>query len=324
MREMGSFIEMQLESGKALYKEQSDIIALNSGRTAIYHAFKCIGAEYIYLPYYQCDTVRDFLLRKGVNVKYYYIDCNFEPMIKENTENSAFLLVNYYGIMSQDRMSRISKKYKNVIIDNSQAFFAKPAKNCMNVYSARKFIGVPDGAYVVGENVNRFEYEQGFSSDTAVFLLQRIEYGCEGKTYESRMKNEHRIDKEDIKRMSMLTRAILDGTNYDEIVNKRRRNFRIARDLFDGINKLNVGNFCDDDCVPMVYPLVIEDEELMDVLLKKKHFQGHWWSYLLDEVEEDSFEYYISKYVIPITIDQRYEKCDIEDIYFTVKERVNV
>lgn len=59
-----------------------------------------------------------------------------------------------------------------------------------------------------------------FSSDTANFLLQRIEYGCEGKTYESRMVNEHRIDREDIKLMSKLTRTILDGTDYEFIRKK--------------------------------------------------------------------------------------------------------
>lgn len=64
--------------------------------------------------------------------------------------------------------------------------------------------------------------------------------------------------------------------------------------------------YADDDIVPMVYPLLVEDDGLLDKLLQNKHFQGHWWSYLLDEVEKDSFEYWMSRYVIPITIDQRY------------------
>ena len=69
-----------------------------------------------------------------------------------------------------------------------------------------------------------------------------------------------------------------------------------------------------DDCVPMVYPLLIEDDGLLDNLLKNKHFQGHWWSYLLEEIPEDTIEYWISRYVIPITIDQRYGKTELEYI----------
>ena len=56
----------------------------------------------------------------------------------------------------------------------------------------------------------------------------------------------------------------------------------------------------------------VEDDGLLDRLLKNKHFQGHWWSYLLDEVEENTFEYWISRYVIPITIDQRYGKKELD------------
>lgn len=46
-----------------------------------------------------------------------------------------------------------------------------------------------------------------------------------------------------------------------------------------------------DDCVPVVYPALIEDDSLLDKLLKNKHFQGHWWSYLLGEIPEDTIEY---------------------------------
>jgi hypothetical protein len=64
----------------------------------------------------------------------------------------------------------------------------------------------------------------------------------------------------------------------------------------------------------MVYPLIVEDDGLLGRLLEKKHFQGHWWSYLLDEMPEDTVEYWISRYIIPITIDQRYGFDELEYI----------
>ena len=202
--EIGSFIELQFPKGLEYYSGEQDIARLNSGRAAIYHAARALNCQTVWLPYYQCDTVRDFLLRKGMTVKYYHIDTRINPVDIEQKPHEAVVFVNYFGIMSQARMKSLAKRYDNVIIDNSQAFFCKPVEGCMNVYSARKFIGVPDGAYVIGENAEQYvdEYEKGYSSDTSLFLLQRIEYGCEGKTYESRMINEHRIDSEDIKQMS--------------------------------------------------------------------------------------------------------------------------
>ncbi len=314
--EIGSFIELQLPKGKEYYVGDIDVIRLNSGRAAIYHAVRIMNCTAVWIPYYQCETVRNFLDKKGVKIKYYHIDHKFNPVDIDQKDNEAVILVNYFGIMSKSRMSVLSEDYKNVIIDNSQAFFAEPLKGCMNVYSARKFVGVPDGAYVIGNSAHKFkdEYAQCFSSDTAAFLLMRCEYGCEGKTYAARTLNEERIDSEDVMKMSYLTRSILDGTDYELNICKRKENFAFAKELYSGINLLNVETYFDDSCVPMVYPLMIEDETLLKRLIEKKHFQGHWWAYVLNEVEEDTFEYELSKYMVPITIDQRYGKKELEYI----------
>ncbi len=323
--EMGSFIELQFPKGLEFYKGERNIARLNTGRAAIWHAFRITGCDCIWLPYYQCDTVREFLCRKGVQIKYYHIDKHFSPIDLKPTDNEAVLLVNYYGVMSARRMEYLAKQYRSVIIDNSQAFFSRPIKNCMNVYSCRKFAGVPDGAYVIGEGAERFvdEYEQCYSSDTALFMLQRIEYGCEGKAYQSRQINEHRIDTEDCMKMSKLTQTILDGTDYEFINQKRRENFGIARELFDDVNCIDAAEYYDDETVPMVYPLVIEDDELLDRLQATKHFQGHWWSYICDELGMSTDEYWISRYMIPITIDQRYTKEDIKRLYFVMTKKEN-
>ncbi len=316
MMEIGSFVELQFPKGLEYRKGNKNIARLNSGRAAIYHAFRVTGCGRIFIPFYQCDTVGEFLTRKGCAIEYYHIDENFNPIDLCPGKNDAVLLVNYFGIMSSSRMKALADKYENVIVDNSQAFFAPHIDNTLSIYSARKFIGVPDGAYVVGNDAEKYldEYPQGYSSDTSLFLLQRIEYGCEGRAYKSRSENEKRIDTEDISLMSKLTRTILDGTDYDAVIVPRIENFNYAHKLFRDINKLNPLAYYDGTCVPMVYPLLVEDDSLLERLLANKHFQGHWWSYLLDEMPQECFEYYISRYVIPITVDQRYGKEEIDFI----------
>lgn len=311
--EIGSFIELQFSQKKEYYNQSVNIARLNTGRVAIFHAFKCTRCQAIWIPYYQCDTVRDFLNKKGVKIKYYHIDSFFNPVDIEQKVNEAILLVNYYGIMSTNRLLQLSKKYLNVIIDNSQAFFSAPIDIAYNVYSCRKFIGVPDGAYVIGEKAEDFcnEYEQGYSSDTSLFLLQRIEFGCEGKSYMSRQLNEDRINNEEERIMSVLTKTILASTDYEIIKEKRKNNFNFVHGKLGNINKINPLLYYDDFCVPMVYPLVIEDEELIKMMFDIKHFQGHWWSYLLNEMEPSDFEYWLSKFIIPITIDQRYNTVEL-------------
>lgn len=319
--EIGSFLELSFPKGKEYYNG-NQVLRLNSGRAAICHATRVMNVDTIYLPYYQCETVRIFLLRHNLKVKYYKIDKEFNPIIEKILDNEAILLVNYFGIMSDTRMLELKKKYSHVIIDNSQAFFAAPIESSLNVYSARKFIGVPDGAYLIGENANSYtsQYQLDYSSDSSLFLLQRIEYGCEGKTYQSKMINDERIDRSDIKLMSKLTYTILDGTDYEKIKQKRKENFAIASSLFDDKNKMNPQQYYSSECIPMVYPLVLENDTYLTKLQENKVFQGHWWNYLLREVPKDSFEYYLSRYMIPITIDQRYGEEEIEFVYNLINE----
>ena len=316
--EIGSFLELQLPKGRELYSAEKDIARLNTGRMAIWHAFRVTGCTRIWIPIYQCDSIRETFERKGVEVCFYSQDSHFTPIDIAATESDAVLLVNYYGIMSNSRMADLSKKYKHPIIDCAQAFFCKPIENALMVYSCRKFVGVPDGAYVVGKNAHLYidEYPQCYSSDTASFLLKRIEYGCEGKGYEARSINESRIDSEDCMKMSRLTRVLLDAEDYEYNKRKRKENFSTAHILLGDINKIDPIYYYDDETIPMVYPLVVEDDSLIQRLFAAKHFQGHWWSYICEEQPEDTFEHWLSRYVIPITIDQRY---GIEELNYLAK-----
>lgn len=319
--EIGSFIELQLPKGREYYNQKTDIARLNTGRMGIWHAFRVTGCKRIWIPIYQCDSIRETLDKKGVIVCFYHQDKNFNPIDIDAADDDAVLLVNYYGIMSSARMAELAKSYKHVIIDCAQAFFCKPIWGTLTVYSCRKFVGVPDGSYVIGKNAHLYveEYPQCYSSDTAAFLLKRIEYGCEGKAYEARSLNEHRIDAEDCMQMSKLTHTLVDAEDYSYNRLKRQENFACAQKLFDNINKINPSLYMDEETVPMVYPLVVEDDELIHKLFAAKHFQGHWWSYICEEQPMDSFEHWISRYIIPITIDQRYGKEELDFLANIIK-----
>lgn len=321
--EIGSFFELQFPKGMEWYKGCENIARLNTGRAAIWHAYRVTGAKKIWIPYYQCDSIREFLMEKNVEIHYYHIDKNFNPTDLFAGPEDAVLFVNYFGIMSSERMRILSISYKHAIIDNCQAFFCKPLENALNVYSCRKFFGVPDGAYVIGKDAHKFvqEYPQCYSSDTASFLLIRIEYGCEGKGYEARGFNEHRINNEDAMKMSILTHTIIDGTDYGYIHDKRRENFKIINELLCDINIIDPTRFYDNETVPMVYPLLVEEDECIQRLYEAKHFQGHWWSYICKEQPINSVEYWISRYIIPITIDQRYGRKEIEYLADVIKNK---
>ncbi len=319
--EIGSFIELDIENTGEYFPDDENVARLNSARAGIYHALQLMGCEKIYMPYYQCPTVNDFLQKKGVKIEKYYLNNLFNPELENIADDGAVLLVNYFGIFSHDFLKEISEKYQHVIIDNGPAFYNPPIEDCYNVYSARKFFGVPDGCYVVGTSAkkNTMNYPQDFSSATSLFLLERHEVGCSA-SYKERMKNEERIDNADILNMSNLTKALLNGINYQRIRDARRRNFEYAHGQYKEMNMLDVFRHYDDSCVPMFYPLVIEQASMVDELNKRQIFTGRRWNSVLKEVAVDSFEGWLSRYMIPLPVDQRYGKKTLDHVYQNMKQ----
>ena len=112
----------------------------------------------------------------------------------------------------------------------------------------------------------------------------------------------------------------MDAEDYAYNQKKRKENFAYAQHLLGDINQIDPTKYMDAETIPMVYPLVVEDDELIKRLFAAKHFQGHWWSYICDEQPEDSFEHWISRYVIPITIDQRYGKDELDYLAKIIKK----
>lgn len=311
--EIGSFIELDLLNTGEFYADKN-VLRLNAARAGIFHACTIYNVRKIYLPYYQCPIVNSFLKKKGIEAVFYNIDKEFKPLINRNENDSAFLIVNYFGILSTDYIQLLAQNYRNVIVDNAPAFYSKPTTDTISVYSPRKFFGVPDGCYVITDKVvTKPDYLKDFSSDTAVFLFKRIERGCNA-VYVERMKNEERIDNSDIMQMSDLTKALLNGINYNKIAEIRKINFFTAHDLYKDINLIDPLQFIDNDCVPMVYPLVIENLEIVKYLVENKVYTGRWWNSVLKNADSNNFETFISKYMIPLPIDQRYSEKEIKYI----------
>ena len=68
--------------------------------------------------------------------------------------------------------------WKQLIVDNTQAFCFSD-RGVDTFYSARKFFGVPDGAYLYTDKFLNVELEQDVSCQRCEHLLRRIDEGAE-------------------------------------------------------------------------------------------------------------------------------------------------
>lgn len=311
--EIGGYRELDLRTGLEYYRDASPA-RLNAGRCGVYHAARCLGCRKVLLPRYQCETVRNFLLKKGIEVAYYHIGEDMLPLVENQEAETAIVLVNYFGLIPAAALEAFVRANRNVIIDNTQGFYQPNIPGAYSVYSPRKFFGVPDGCYVIGPDAGRYleEYGRDSSAPSALFLLTRIESGGNAN-YGQYQESEHRLDGSDILQMSKLTQALLDNVDYDAVRQKRQRNYDYAACVFGEVNQLPASLLeREESQVPMVYPLLIEREDLRYILKENHIFVGQWWKYLLEEPDVTPLERRLSLYMLPIQIDQRYGPEEID------------
>lgn len=312
MIELGSY--QSLDSfGSVKTPKGYNVLALNSGRACIFHCLALLGVRKVILPYYYCREVISYLECRNIDVDYYHIWKDLLPLDIEqerDKEATALVLVNYFGLVNKKQLQSYARGWKNVIIDNCLSFFSKPIMGVYNVYSPRKFIGVSDGGLIISNNnlTLGYDYETDFSSDRSMFLLQRIEHGCQ-YCYQLRLESENNIRESGPKYMSGLTKHILRGAPYKEIKRRRIENYNNALSLFSDINEMTFP--LPDGNVPFAFPFYVSDSGLRDYLVSSNVFVPHLWP--CDESIANEIEVRMSKHLVLLPIDQR---INIDDIVY--------
>jgi len=315
MKAIGGYFELELKKGKEYYPE---LLKLNTGRNCLEYILKAKNYKKIYIPYYTCEVILEPIKKLNIQYELYKINDLLEPVIKQIDKNAVFLYINYFGL-KQEFIKTISKDFKNLIIDNSQAFFSEPIKDIDTFYSPRKFFGVPDGGYLSTNKKIDITLEKNVSLNRISHLIKRIEFGPE-QGYDDFTRNDESLNNQPIKKMSNFTKSILSSINYSEVRKIRNENFNLLHaqlrdknELGDLIEKSEPING------PMIYPLLITRYGIREYLIKNKIYVAIYWPNVFNWAEENSFEYKLAKYLLPLPIDQRYDLEDMKKIIEIIK-----
>jgi len=317
MKEIGGFFELELKRGKEYH---DNAIRLNSGRNSLQYLLKAKRPGKIYLPYYICNTLLEPVENETIEFKFYSINEQFEPIIDESvlTQDCVLLYVNYFGINDMI-VNQLSTKYKNLIIDNSQAFYSLPIKGLSTFYSPRKFFGVSDGGYVYTDWHMDPLNDRDVSYDRCEHLLKRVDIDAQS-SYEVYKRNENAFSTRPMKHMSRLTQAILSSIDYERTKKTRKENFRFLHKALKNINELDLSS--NRVSSPMVYPLVVSKDGLKEFLIKNQIYVATYWEEVLKRVKKGSFEHKLTKYLVPLPIDQRYGVGDMNRIVDKIYELI--
>jgi len=317
----GGFLPLELYHGTEYFADypESCISRYNSGTTALYAAILSLGKKRVWVPYFYCPSVWEVFhsdLLSDHTFLPYHIGEDLMPKDISQEEDDAVIVVNYYGVLDQQIRDYIQGR-KNIIVDNAQAFFCPPVmeKTILNVYSCRKYIGVADGAYLIGMDQIRPDLPPSFSGEHMGHVIKSIESGTNA-VYSESLENEKRLAR-DREQMSVLTQAILKGTNYSWIEGVRKRNFEYVQERLVSCQQLQVKEL---SFHAYCYPLLCK-KDYRKALIERKIYVPTLWKELIVPEFEGLPEYTLSKNCLCLPVDQRY---DVEDMEHICKEIIEL
>ena len=319
MKAIGGYFELELSKGKEYYP---DLIKLNTGRNCLEYILKVRNYKKVYIPYYTCEVILEPLKKLKIDYDFYHTDKKLNPVFNTQlNKNEAILINNYFGIKNNEIINKC-KKYKNIIVDNCQSFYDKPIKGIDTFYSARKFFGVADGAYLSIDKKLKQNFGTDISYARMTHLLKSLDKSA-SIAYNNFKKNDDDLIDNPIRKMSNITQAILKSIDYDKIKLIREKNFLHLHSILKEYNELEI----DIDCLngPMVYPLLMKgNNELRAHLIKNKIYVATYWSNVFDWCKINDIECNLVKYILPLPIDQRYNNYDMENILSVILSLIKI
>ena len=312
---IGGYFELELPVTEEFHR---NAIRLNTGRNAFEYILRAKNYKMVYLPFYTCDVMLEPITKLNLKYKFYNIDSNFMPIFnfKSIGENDVFVYNNYFGLCDK-QTKEIASLCVNLIIDNSQAFYSKPIKGVDTFYSPRKFFGLPDGSYLYTDKLLDFNLEKDISYKRCEHLLGRADTGAEAH-FQTYKENSKGLCNQPIREMSNLTQKLLSSIDYNKVADLRRQNFNYLHSKLNKRNKLKFE--FDNSAAPMIYPFLIENgAALKKELIANKIFVASYWPNVLDWAKADSFEHNLTKNMIAVPVDQRYNSYLLEKIIKQIK-----
>lgn len=315
---IGGYFELEFPAPNApLYP---GAIEFQSARAAFLALLQAGRPRRVWMPYYMCRTMFDSLRQADVDVTFYRIDEGFR--LAENirpADGEWLVYVNYFGLRTRYAYSLLDRFDPScIVIDASQALFSPPFHCLASIYSPRKFLGVPDGGWLISSlSLEEPAVVDDGSYERALPLLKRAAFSPE-EAYAGHHSAEQTLFHQGPRRMSALTRRILSSIDYDSVRRARNRNFAYLHARLGRHNLLQIDPVEADG--PMCYPLLMESAGLRECLIRKKIYVPTYWNDVLKHAEHALYETFLARNLVPLPCDQRYGESEMERIVEACQE----
>lgn len=307
-RAIGGYFELELPRTETTLHD--DALRFQSSRAAFLALLRAMRPTAVWMPWYICDAMLEPLRMTGTPVKRYRLDAELRAQSVDVAQGELLLYVNYFGLCSQqvdDVLSRFPRE--RVVIDNAQALFAQPADCLATLYSPRKFLGVPDGGYLVTQQpIAMPEATDDASLLRCGHLLTRLAKDAEAG-YADYAAAEESLKHQEPLRMSALTQRLLAGVDYESVRARRVENFAFLHEKLQRYNRFTFRY--DEHAVPLCYPFFGVPTGVREALRAQRIYTPTYWPDVATAEGAPDFERSLPDSTLCLPCDQRLTHNDL-------------
>jgi len=282
----------------------AEALALSTGRAALRVMLDHLQATCVYLPHYTCDAAFAPMRAENIEVRFYAIDRSFLPTSDIQLSRGEYLLyTNFFGLC-ETAIARLIKLYGDrLLVDDTHGFFCGRRTGTWSFTSARKYFGVPDGAFLYAPNgkpIFTGKIPRPFPHFSTAHLELRRD-GQQERAFAAYQAYEASLDCR-VFLMSDYTAARFAHIDFEDAARKRRQNFRQLHDSLEATNQLP---WDPDDEVPFCYPYLPPNPIDRERYYAAQIYPPTLWPAVCKRSAPD-WERELTSHMLGLPIDQRY------------------
>lgn len=293
----------------------SDAIALSTGRACFSLILEMLKPQKVFVPFYSCDALYE-PLKGRCEFSFYSVAENFViEKLPELQADEYLLYIDYFGLKGR-YVEELKRLYgQKLIIDDTHNFFSMGHSGHWSFCSARKYFGVPDGAYLYSpiSIARQFERNTDIEMD---HLVNRVK-GHQDLAFEQYQQYEKSLDCS-IRSISLTSEKILDRVDYEFVKKARMNNFQFLESELTDMNLLPIPSDINEG---FCYPLILERDIPKQVFHENAIFIPTLWPDVLNRKEPGfSTAKELTMKIIPIPVDHRYRPDDLIKVTRLIKK----
>ncbi len=306
-------------------------LRLHNARSCLHYLLTANKVKRLWLPAYICDSLVSAVDNTNTELHYYPLTSKLSPrcdFLHDYLQAGDYVLaINYFGKNPDPDFLHLVNERRDIVWLEDRAQALSPATSTWGdwiIYSPRKVLGVADGGILVAAQTScslpNIIATSLTEPDFVVPALLRFEDHDEIHNqvwYEHYQISEQQM-RVSSKSMSQLTQTLLAMINPAKLCQQRQSNYRLLAQAFADIA------FIDDlepNFVPLGFPIQLRSaDQLWQGLCKQQIFAQRHWLNLPSPADQFSVEHQLSRELITIPCDHRYQAQDMQYIIEVLKK----